>query len=161
MVARRLADDVLAPAAEATDQAREVPRSHLDALAAVGLYGLRGPRDHGGRAAPPATTREVYEVLAGACGVTFFVWVQHHAPVRLLASSANTGLRDQWLGDLCRGSVLGGVAFAYLRRPGPPAIVARPVPGGWSIQGVAPWVTSWGLARLFACLLYTSPSPRD
>ena len=150
VAARRLGESVLAPAAQATDQAPVVPRDHLEALAVVGLCGLAGPVDHGGEAAPPAVVREVYEVLAGACGVTFFVWVQHHAPVRLLARSSNREQRDRWLGALCAGSVLGGVAFAYLRRPGPPAVVARPVPGGYSVSGEAPWVTSWGLARLFA-----------
>jgi alkylation response protein AidB-like acyl-CoA dehydrogenase len=143
--------------AQDTDQAAIVPRSHLEALADAGLCGLAGPGGHGGRAAPPSVTRPVYEALAGACGVTFFVWVQHHAPVRLLARSHNAELRDRWLAGLCQGSVLGGVAFAYLRRPGPPAVVARPVPGGWTVRGEAPWVTSWGLARLFAVAAVVSP----
>ncbi|HEX3394642.1 MAG TPA: acyl-CoA dehydrogenase family protein [Acidimicrobiales bacterium] len=155
--ARGLADELLAPAAQDTDQAAVVPRSHLEALAEAGLCGLAGPGGYGGRAAPPSVTRPVYEALAGACGVTFFVWVQHHAPVRLLARSQNAELRDRWLAGLCQGSVLGGVAFAYLRRPGPPAVVARTVPGGWTVRGVAPWVTSWGLARLFAVAAVVSP----
>ncbi|MFN2607888.1 MAG: acyl-CoA dehydrogenase family protein [Acidimicrobiales bacterium] len=148
--ARRLADDVLAPAAAATDQAPVVPAGHLRALADAGLCGLVGPPDAGGSAAPASVVRQVYEALAGACGVTFFVWVQHHAPVRMLAASANAALRSRWLAPLCRGDVLGGVAFAYLRRPGPPAVVARPVAGGWVVGGVAPFVTSWGLARVVA-----------
>ena len=136
---------MLAPAAEATDRAAVVPQSHLEALAGAGLMGLYRPP-----AASPAVVREVYEVLAGACGVTFFVWVQHHAPVRMLATSAIQGLRDRHLDDLCAGRVLGGVAFAYLRRPGPPAVVAAAVAGGYRINGEAPWVTSWGLAGLYA-----------
>jgi alkylation response protein AidB-like acyl-CoA dehydrogenase len=82
--------------------------------------------------------------------VTFFVWVQHHAPVRMLAGSANVALRERHLDALGSGRTLGGVAFAYLRRPGPPAVVATPVPGGYRIDGQAPWVTSWGLAGLYA-----------
>jgi alkylation response protein AidB-like acyl-CoA dehydrogenase len=108
----------------------------------MGLY--RPPR------APAPVVREVYETLAGACGVTFFVWVQHHAPVRMLAASANESLRERYLDDLCAGRVMGGVAFAYLRRPGSPAVVASPVAGGYRIAGEAPWVTSWGLARIYA-----------
>ena len=127
-----------------------VPRSHLRALADAGLYGLNGPLPAGGAAAPPAVSRLVYETLAGACGVTFFVWVQHHAPVRMLAACTNVALRERWLPALCRGDVLGGVAFAYLRRPGPPAVAARPTKGGWVVDGEAPWVTSWGLAGVYA-----------
>ncbi|HEX2193000.1 MAG TPA: acyl-CoA dehydrogenase family protein [Acidimicrobiales bacterium] len=148
--ARRVAEDLLAPSAEATDQSPVVPAGHLRALAEAGLDGLSGPVDAGGAAAPAAVSRLVYEVLAGACGVTFFVWVQHHAPVRMLATSANAALRRRWLPALCRGDLLGGVAFAYLRRPGPPAVAARPVAGGWVVHGEAPWVTSWGLAGLYA-----------
>lgn len=136
---------MLAPAAQATDQAAVVPRSHLEALAGAGLMGLNGPPRES-----PAVVREVYEALAGACGVTFFVWVQHHAPVRMLVGSENDALRDRYLDDLCTGRVLGGVAFAYLRRPDPPAVFATPMAGGYRIDGEAPWVTSWGLAGLFA-----------
>ena len=130
--------------AEQTDQAATVPRSSLDALAAAGLFGLSCPPG-----LPPGDTRCIFEALAGACGVTFFVWVQHHAPVRMLAGSANGPLRDRWLPDLCAGRALGGVAFGYLRRPGPPAVVARRVEGGFRVEGEAPWVTSWGLADLY------------
>ncbi len=143
--ARSLAAGLLGPAAEATDRADIVPAEHLRALARAGLCGLFCPP-----AAPLAAVREIFEVLAGACGVTFFVWVQHHAPVRMLAGSPNEALRRRHLDDLCSGRVLGGVAFAYLRRPGPPAVVARRVAGGYVIDGEAPWVTSWGLAGLYS-----------
>ena len=46
--------------------------------------------------------------------VTFFVWGQHHAPVRLLASSANVGLQQRILPELRSGKQLAGIAFAYL-----------------------------------------------
>ncbi len=143
--AAKVAAEVLAPAAEATDRAPTVPRSHLDALAGAGLFGLFCPPG-----AAPGDARRIFEILAGACGVTFFVWVQHHAPVRMLAGSANAALRERHLAGLCSGATLGGVAFGYLRRPGPPAVVATAVPGGYRIDGEAPWVTSWGLAGLYA-----------
>ena len=148
--ARRVADEVLAPAAQDTDRADSVPPGHLAALAEAGLFALACP----GATAASGRDRlaeEVYEILAGACGVTFFTWVQHHAPVRLLAASSNAPLRDRWLPRLCSGEVLGGVAFAHLRRPGPPAVSVRPSRGGgWILSGEAPWVTSWGLAGVFA-----------
>jgi alkylation response protein AidB-like acyl-CoA dehydrogenase len=143
--ARGIADGLLAPTAELTDRASAVPAGHLQALAAAGLNGLFCPP-----AVPIGAAREIFEVLAGACGVTFFVWVQHHAPVRMLASSSNEVLRARHLDDLCTGRVLGGVAFAYLRRPGPPAVVAARIDGGYRIDGEAPWVTSWGMAGLYS-----------
>ncbi|MDQ4132367.1 MAG: acyl-CoA/acyl-ACP dehydrogenase [Actinomycetota bacterium] len=156
--AEDLARGLLRPAAEATDRAPIVPASHLDALATAGLQGIMGPVEFGGHAAGARVNRQIFEVLAGACGVTFFVWVQHHAPVRLLARSDNAGLREKWLSRLCRGEVLGGVAFAYLRRPGPPAVVARPVGGGYRVDGEAPWVTSWGLAGFYSVAAAVVPT---
>ena len=61
--ARRLADDVLFPAALEVDAAELVPRSHLDTLAANGLYGLLGtdrcrwPRPRRGRPVPVSWSR--------------------------------------------------------------------------------------------------------
>lgn len=145
--ARAVAEQVLAPAAETTDQSERVPAGNLNALANAGLYGLFN--EH--HAASSATTRAVYEAIAGACGATFFVWVQHHAPLRLLAASDNLELRARWLDQLRHGGALGGVAFAHLRRPGPPPVVAdRPSAGWWRLSGQAPWVTSWGMADVFA-----------
>jgi alkylation response protein AidB-like acyl-CoA dehydrogenase len=69
--------------------------------------------------------------------------------VRQLAVSDNHALRSLHLDDLCAGRVMGGVAFSHLRRPGPPAMVATGAPGGFRVDGEAPWVTSWGLAGLF------------
>lgn len=156
--ARTLADDVLAPAAEAIDRAPAVAPEYLGALARAGLFGLAGPPEHGGHAAPTAVVREVYEALAGASGATFFVWVQHHAPVRLLAGSPNDDLRQHLLPALCSGAQLGAVAFAHLRRPGPPAVVARRSGDDIVVDGEAPWVTSWGMADTVAVAALVDPA---
>jgi alkylation response protein AidB-like acyl-CoA dehydrogenase len=142
--AQAVAENVLFPGALETDSSRVVPRERLDAIAATGLYGLFGPREAGGLDADPETGAEVTEVLAGACLTSAFVWAQHHSAVFAVASSPSRALRDEWLGRLCRGECRAGVAFAGLRRPGPPILTARPVAGGWVLHGSAPWVTGWG-----------------
>jgi hypothetical protein len=86
----------------------------------------------------------VIETLAGGCLTTAFVWSQHHGLVAALsADDAPAGIRDAWLGPLCRGERRAGVSFAGLI-PGPPLLRARAVTGGWVIDGTAPWVTGWG-----------------
>jgi len=152
VAACRVAKDLLIPRAEDTDQAAIVPRDNLKALAQAGLYGLACP---GRSQASGPAMRQVQEILAGACGATYFVWAQHHSPVRLLAATANDGLRRRWLDPLCNGQALAGVAFAYLRRPGPAAVTAEPVSGGWLVNGTAPFVTSWGLADVFVVVAAT------
>ena len=142
--ARSLADALLRPAAGQVDR-DVVPRSHLDAWGAAGLLGVGGPPAYGGGGAPVAVVREVTEILAGACGATWFVATQHGMPLGTLAGSGNEALKERLLPGLCSGQVLSGVAVAQLRRPGPPAVTATRVDGGWRFDGHVGWMTSWGI----------------
>jgi alkylation response protein AidB-like acyl-CoA dehydrogenase len=136
--------DVVAPQAAHAD-AEGVGRDVLDALAAAGLLGT--PLD------PPASQRELAELLAGADATTWFCWVQHQTPMRTLegdvaglVTGAPIDLRDELLPGLRSGRILGAVAFAHVRRPGPANPVATRVAGGWRLDGTLDWVTSWDIA---------------
>jgi alkylation response protein AidB-like acyl-CoA dehydrogenase len=139
--AARIADDVLFPAALAVDRADRVPAGHLDLLAEKGFYGLAGPPEYGG--VTNALAHRVTETLASGCLATAFVWVQHHGAVRA-AAGAPPPIRDAWLEPLCRGRRRAGVVLAALR-PGPASVRATAVPGGYRLDGAAPWVTGWDL----------------
>lgn len=134
--ARRLADEVLFPAAMRVDTADRVPAGHLDLLAEHGFYALAGPPSLSGLDGSPG---EVVETLASGCLATAFVWIQHHGAVRAVTHSP---LSDTWLEPLCRGRLRAGIALGALR-PGPPSVRARRVHGGYVFDGVAPWVTGW------------------
>ncbi|HEY6567578.1 MAG TPA: acyl-CoA dehydrogenase family protein [Actinomycetota bacterium] len=150
--ARLVADDVLFPAAQHTDTADQVPRENLDSLRDAGLNGLQGPTDvPGGLGADHSAARPIAEAVAGGCGATAFVWAQHHGAVRRCAGGEGPA-RDVWLPKLCDGSVLAGIGFAYLRRPGPAAVRATAVGDGWRIDGEAPWITGWGRADVFVIM---------
>ncbi|WP_212915037.1 acyl-CoA dehydrogenase family protein [Streptomyces sp. TS71-3] len=141
--ARRLAADVLAPAAQRVDQ-EGVPASHIDAVKRSGLLGLNAPTAYGGAAAPAAVARETAEILAGACCSTWFVQTQHHTPVSTLAAS-DRPVRERLLRPLATGALLSGVAFSYLRAFPRVVVRATPEPGGWRFDGRVPWYTGWGL----------------
>jgi alkylation response protein AidB-like acyl-CoA dehydrogenase len=144
-VALDIAEDLLFPDAALIDAAEVVPLRYLDALAEAGLYGLFGPVGCGGYDADPLTASRVVEALGGASLTTAFVWIQHHSVVRALAG-ARASVRQPWLAAMCRGRVRAGIAYAALRRVGPPSAVARPLASGrdgWALDGYAPWVTGW------------------
>src|SRR5947209_3437761 len=135
--ARRLGDELLRPNAERVD-VDGVPRSHLDALAAAGLFART----------PVPLGRVVAEELAAADASTWFVWTQHNTPLRtVVRADAATGAR--WLPPMERGEVVAGVAYTHLRRPGPPVVTARRDGAGWVLDGALAWVTSWQLADVF------------
>jgi hypothetical protein len=141
--ARRLADELLAPAAERVDQ-EGVPAGHIAAVKASGLLGVGAPAEYGGSAAPAAVVRRTAEILAGACCSTWFVQTQHHTPVLTLTKS-QLPVRERLLGPLARGELLSGVAYAHLRsHPRTPVRVTREK-GGWRFAGTVPWYTGWGL----------------
>jgi alkylation response protein AidB-like acyl-CoA dehydrogenase len=152
--ARKITDRLLFPAAMAVDAADRVPAAHLDALAEAGLYGLAGPIppgpvspgpvSSGGPAAGPEAICEVTEILASGCLATTFVWLQHHGAVRAVAAAPDEALRERWLEPLCRGTQRAGIALGGAR-PGPPLLRARPMPGGYLLDGTSPWVTGWGM----------------
>ena len=141
--AQQLADEVLFPAALATDAADTLPVELLDALAAAGLYGLAGPAAAGGLDADFATVCGVVEALASGCLTTAFVWVQHLGAVLAVASTENTALRDEWLGPLCHGERRTGLALGGAV-PGPARLVAHETEDGWLFDGSPPFLSGWG-----------------
>ena len=145
-VARRLADEVLFPAAAAVDRADAVPIGHLDLLASTGLYGAQAPPSVGGADLDLPAFGLVAEALAGGCLATAFVWMQHHGLVRALAEpDAPAGLRTDWLPGLAAGTCRAGAAYGGML-PGPARLRADPAPSGaWIVSGESPWATGWGL----------------
>ena len=145
-----MAENVLFPTAQEVDQAARVPEGHLRALAGAGAFGISSSLE-------PVERRQVHRILGGACGATYFVWAQHEGPVRLLAACPNEDLKSRWLDRLLAGEVVGGTAFAHLRRPGPPLVRAEPDGTGWRLHGEAPWATGWGMAGVYS-IGATTPS---
>jgi len=145
---RRVARELLAPRAEESDQAAVPPAENVRALAVEGLLGLNVPRAYGGLGALGAALREHTETLAAACGVTTFVQGQHQSACAFISAGASEPIKERLLPPMATGDLLGAVAFSHLRRPGPPAVRATPVAGGFVLDGTAPWVTGWGLMRV-------------
>jgi alkylation response protein AidB-like acyl-CoA dehydrogenase len=137
--ARRIADDVLFPAAARVDTTGVIPAGHLDLLAQEGFYGLAARDDVDG-----ATFARIVETLASGCLATTFVWLQHHSAVTGADKSVTAGVRGKWFEPLRLGQRRAGVSQAGVR-PGPSPLAARRVTGGYILDGEAPWVTGWGM----------------
>lgn len=146
--AARIAETMLFPGAVETDRSGKLSADALDAFADAGLYGMAapaplGPPDGG----DPYAHLDVIETLAGGCLSTTFVWMQHHGTVIALSYQAGDAARERWLDRMVSGELRTTVGFSGLRRPEPPTRATR-VPGGWRLDGSAPWVSGWGHAQL-------------
>ncbi|WP_093346665.1 acyl-CoA dehydrogenase family protein [Pseudonocardia ammonioxydans] len=81
VAATDVADRVLAPRTGAADDpARGVTREACEAVAAAGLLSVTVPADEGGHGAGARVDAETVELLAGACGATWFVGTQAPHP---------------------------------------------------------------------------------
>ncbi len=131
---------VIAQSAQVSEQLG-VPRSHIDLLATVGAHGT---------AQEVSQQRELTEQLAGADASTWFCWTQHQTPLNTMVAggnqSASTELSQRWLEGMQSGTLLAAVAFAHVRRGGPPNPVATKVLDGWELTGTLDWITSWDIA---------------
>lgn len=156
--AREVGARVLGPgAAAADDPARGVCGRALAEVAGAGLLSVTMPVPEGGHAGTARVEAEVVELMAGACGATWFVGTQHRTPQQM-ARGGPTGLAaedvrpgpaaDRYRAGLTAARVRAGIAVAHLRRPGPPAVTAEPDGSGWRLHGAADWCTGWGLVDL-------------
>lgn len=155
-------EPVLALIAERAESADRdgVLRSSVDALAAAGLVGRA--------LEPPSLQRELAERIAMADASTWFCWTQHQSPMRTLSAAEPApdapevaALQARWLDGLESGELLGAVAFAHVRRPGPPDPVATRAPGGWLVDGTLDWVTSWDIADVVMVMVRGSGADAD
>jgi hypothetical protein len=146
LVARKIADEILFPAAMSIDAGVADITAHLDLLAAEGFYGLAAPPGTGPlRLSSRRAASRVVEEIASGCLTTAFVWVQHHPAVLAAAASELPGVRKRWLGPLISGRARAGLAIGATIRQGSAALRATAVNGGHMFDGEAPWVTGWGL----------------
>lgn len=143
--ARRICREVLVPCANALDQGDAPPVASVRMLADAGLLGLTTPVKYGGHGASGALVREYTELLAAACGTTTFVQGQHLSACMLIANSKNDALKQRALPDFASGRRIIGVAFAHVRRPGPPMLRVERTDGGFLFNGTAAWFTGWGV----------------
>jgi alkylation response protein AidB-like acyl-CoA dehydrogenase len=140
---------VIAQSAPTSDELG-VPRSHIDLLASVGAHGT---------AREISQQRELTERLAGADASTWFCWTQHQTPLNTMLAGGNQStsaeLSQRWLKGLQSGELLAAIAFAHVRRGGPPNPVAKRVMDGWELTGKLDWITSWDIADVLMLLAAT------
>lgn len=140
-------DEVIAPQATSVN-ASSVPRSHLEALAATGLFGWTVPVEHGGEGLPRSFVDEVLEYVAGACPSTYLLVSQHFGPIDWILRVGTAELLTL-LPDLIGGKRIGVGAFGHVRSwPQRRSVVATRAEGGWRFDGNVPWLSGWGVGDI-------------
>lgn len=147
--AREFFEAKIAPVANALDRDEDAMRTALESIADAGLFALRRPAAYGGPEWPEADFRSFQELIAEYSGALAFLQTQHQSAISMLSKSENESLKQACLGHAHTVSGGIGIGFSQLRRPGPPAVTATPVSGGYLLNGVVPWVTGEGFFPKF------------
>jgi len=115
----------------------------------LGMLALLVPRRWGGQEVSEQTYGSFQELVARYSGALAFLQTQHQSAAGMLVASSNSSLQEKYLHGMSNGEVLLGVGFSQLRREGEPLTLAIPVPGGYQLNGVVPWVTGQGFFSEF------------
>jgi len=148
----QIADEFLRPRAGEADRGGvDGPvADNVRRLGEAGLFGLGITPEYGGLGADETTRHEYAEILASACGVTAFTQQQLQTGIKIVTEAENEALKRELLPALASGGLRCGVALSHLRRSGTPLVRADRVAGGYTLNGVIPWITGWGLLDGFA-----------
>jgi alkylation response protein AidB-like acyl-CoA dehydrogenase len=159
--ARKFADEVVRPKAEALDRDERFPREIYEAMASVGLFGITAPPEFGGVGldayAYAIVMEELsrgYSSIADQCGVVELIGT-------LLTRYGGDAQKARWLPDVLSarrfvsyciseaeaGSDVGGVKTTAVRSG-----------AGWRLNGAKTWIHNAPVADVGFVLARTDPS---
>ena len=157
--ARKLSDDVIAPAAARIDREDVFPRQTYLAMAELGLFGVALPEDAGGVGMDAVTACIVMEEIArgsGAVGNAFAIPVE----AALFLNHHGSDLHKAWIPGILDGSVIPATAVTEPDHGSDVAAMtttARRDGDDYVINGSKAWVTFGQVADIIMVFAKTDP----
>jgi isovaleryl-CoA dehydrogenase len=111
-LAADLADNILAPRAEAVDRDARWPSESMKALADAGLMGLHVPRRQGGLEQGLLALSVVTEELGRACSSTAMCFGMHCVATKVLAAKATPDQEERFLRPIGEGRHISSLALS-------------------------------------------------
>ena len=158
-LARRFAQEELAPRAAKAEEDADFPRDVFRELGELGFLGMPYPEEVGGADQPYEIYLQALEEIGGAwasVGVGLSVHIMSCYPLATWGSNAQA---DLWLGDMLAGDLLGGYCLSEVEAGSDPAAMrarARRTDSGFEISGSKAWVTHGGEADFYTVFARTS-----
>ena len=151
---KKLVADMLAPKVIDVDLKAEYPQDFLHALGAAGGYAGAAAPEFGGNGFGLRHVIQVMEEASKLCLSTgFLVWCQT-ACARYIQMSDNAALKAAFLPRIARGELLVGTGLSNTVKSCDSIedfrLSAKRVEGGYTVNGVLPWVSNLGPAHYFA-----------
>jgi alkylation response protein AidB-like acyl-CoA dehydrogenase len=156
---RRFARQEIAPNAERWDEESHFPREIFKPMAELGLAGLLIPEELGGSQLSRLTGATIYEEI-GKADMSTAVWLAVHNMVAgLINRFGDQAQRHRWLPGMAAGELLGAFCLSEAHAGSDAANIratARRDRDDYLLNGSKFWVTSAGVADLYAVMMRTS-----
>jgi hypothetical protein len=156
---REIADEQLAPRADAAEAAGEFPREQLRLLGSTGLLGLPYPEEYGGGELPYEVYLQVLEELAARWATVALTISVHTLSCWPLMTYGTDEQRKLWLPELLGGEVFAAYCLSEPHAGSDAAALSTlAVRDGDSyvLTGTKAWISGGGLADAYTLFARTS-----
>jgi len=165
-VARRIAQEKIAPSAEHHDQTGEFPLENIRTLGENGLMGIEVPHEYGGAGMDPiAYVLAMIEVAAADAAHSTIMSVNNSLFCNGILKFGNEEQKQKYVRAIAEGREIG--AFALTEpQSGSDATAMRckavkQADGGWIINGKKSWITSGPVAKYIVLFAMSDASKRS
>ncbi len=161
-VARRLAQEVIAPSAEHFDSTGEFPLKNIQILGENGLMGIEVPEAYGGAGMDPISyVLAIIEIAAGDCAHSTIVSVNNSLYCNGILKNGTEAQKQKYVRAIAEGKAIGAFALTEPQSGSDAtAMRCRAVKredGKFVINGKKSWITSGPVAKYIVLFCMTAP----
>ena len=142
----RFCDERIAPQAAAIDEAHAFPHGLFQELAGLGLFGMRYPEDVGGSGTGLCEfSLALAEIARGSMSLAGAAAMQSLMGTKFLHALGNSDIIERLFKPALRGQKIGAICMTEPNAGSDLesiATTARPVDGGYVLNGQKTWITS-------------------
>lgn len=162
--ARDFATKELAPNAREWEETHTFSRAVFDKMGQLDFTGLYVPEEYGGTGVGRLTAALIFEELAKGCFATAVYMSVHNMVVNLIYQYGNEEQRERFVKPLAMGEKLGAYSLTEADAGSDAANLscrATKVDGGYLVNGTKLYVTSGGVADIYAVMVRTDESQKQ
>ncbi len=161
-VARRLAQELIAPSAEHFDNTGEFPLKNIQILGENGLMGIEVPEGYGGAGMDPISyVLAIIEIAAGDCAHSTIVSVNNSLYCNGILKNGTEAQKQKYVRAIAEGKAIGAFALTEPQSGSDAtAMRCRAVKredGKFVINGKKSWITSGPVAKYIVLFCMTAP----
>lgn len=161
-LARRFADEEIAPVARENDRNCRFPRDIIEKMGELGLLGGPVPEEYGGGGLDYITYAMIVEEIGRGCSsVRTTISVQLSLVALTILKWGSEEQKRRYLPALCNAKIIGCFGLTEPGAGSDPsgmATTAKKVDGGWVLNGAKTWISNGGVADISIVFAQTDPA---